>query len=74
MIVDAAATLRSLLRTNTPRANARWRRWAVDLMEPAGLTAPLLTALWREICDFDEWLARYIARPLAVPDRTVVVA
>lgn len=73
-VIDAAASLRRLLRTPTRAADEQWRQWARALMEPGTLTVPLLTDLWREACDFDDVLARYVEKPLTVPDGTVIVA
>jgi len=73
-VIDAASDLRGLLRTSTATADEQWRRWADRLMEPGVLSPQLLAEFWREIRDFDDVLAGYIENPLAVPERTVIVA
>lgn len=70
----AVASLQDLLRTSTAWTDEKWRQWAQDLVASSSLTAPLLTALWREVCEFDPVLATSVAEPLAVPDDTVIVA
>lgn len=71
----AADELRSILGTRTSTGiRTRWRAWSKDLMRTGQLSVPLLASLWDAVLDFDPVLNSYIASPVAVPDRAVIVA
>ncbi len=51
-----------------------WRSWARRLLNSDRLRPDLLANIWAEVVAFDETLAAFLASPVPVPDRTVVVS
>lgn len=76
MTASTAVTreVRLLLRTRGTGTRDRWQAWSADMMRPERLSPALLASVWREVLDFDTNLSDYIASPVPVPDKTVVVA
>lgn len=69
-----ARELRSILRTRTTGVRDLWRAWSEDLMQSGRLSTAVLTSMWEEVLDFDSVLSDYIASPVPVPDKAVIVA
>ncbi|WP_405103080.1 hypothetical protein [Micromonospora sp. NBC_01412] len=67
-------TLRDFLHDRSPTSDERWRRWCTGLIHDGHLSVSDLLGWWTEVVEFDPALRRHIARPVAVPDGTVVVA
>lgn len=66
--------LQSCLRDRSTASDERWQRWCMDLVRLGQLSPADLLDWWNVVSEFDPVLAQYAARPVAVPDATVVVA
>lgn len=63
---------RALTRSGTA-VDAEWTAWSRAVLTNGLIDGATLAQMWREIVDFDDVLARHLADPIPVPERTVIV-
>jgi anthranilate phosphoribosyltransferase len=63
---------RALANTDSP-IDAEWSAWSRALLNNGLINGTSLAQMWREIVEFDAVLASYLAAPVPVPERTVIV-
>lgn len=63
---------RALANSSAP-VDAEWAAWSRALLANGLVDGASLAQMWRQIVEFDDVLASYIADPVAVPERTVIV-
>jgi len=55
-------------------SDREWILWAYSVVASGLIDVPTLIAMWHEIVAYDEVLAAYLASPIQVPERTVLVS
>jgi anthranilate phosphoribosyltransferase len=61
------------LATVDARSDAEWTSWARSLLANNLIDGSTLAEMWQQIIEFDDTLAGYLADPVPVPERTVIV-
>lgn len=67
-------SLQAFLAESSTASDDRWRRWCSDVLDRGQLRPADLLDWWTVISEFDPVLGEYAARPIAVPDGSVIVA
>jgi len=63
---------RALANSDTA-VDAEWTAWSRAVLTNGLIDGATLAQMWREIVEFDDVLADYLADPIPVPERTVIV-
>jgi anthranilate phosphoribosyltransferase len=61
------------LTSSDTAVDAEWTAWSRAVLTNGLIDGATLAQMWREIVEFDDVLADYLADPIPVPERTVIV-